>query len=178
MEESKFVKLFETTARELLTGLSIQKGANLLYEITLDNNLELTNTDFKNPKRGSSAFQTDICIFDKKYPRVVIEFKTQISTHDVITYSYKAGQHKKIYPGLRYGMLASEIENIPDRFFIHNEHIDFFIAAKEYKEDKLKEMIKTLIKNEIKTSKKLEDIYFNRKKFNYYRTDINFGNIE
>lgn len=44
----------------------------------------------RKPRRGASAFQTDLCVFEDKseevtIPRVVIEFKTHISTHDVLT---------------------------------------------------------------------------------------------
>src|SRR5207245_7440649 len=92
--------------------------------------------DTERPARGSSAFQTDICIFEIrdgiKFPRIAIEFKTKITTHDILTYSAKAGKHKKVYPCLRYGLLASESASIPGRFFVHNENLDFFIAAQKY----------------------------------------------
>lgn len=183
MEESSFVKIFEKASNEIFKDtLIVKKGANLLYDLALNSGLELSVSDLKNPKRGRSAFQTDICVFEKinniEYPRVVIEFKTQVSTHDIIIYSHKAGQHKRIYPGLRYGLLASEIDRIPDRFFIHNECLDFFIAAKNFKEENLYEMIKELILKEVQTSKTLEKIYFTNQKFNYYRTEIIFKDIE
>jgi len=182
MEESLFVKVFEDALKEIFKEtLIVKKGANLIYDLALNENLELNVTDTKNPKRGKSAFQTDICVFEKineiEYPRIVIEFKTKITTHDIITYSYKAGQHKRIYPGLRYGLLASEIEQIPDRFFIHNKSIDFFIAAKKYKKDNLQSMIIELVKKEIETSKILEKIYFDKEKYNYFRTEIIFKDI-
>jgi hypothetical protein len=183
MKESPFVKIFEDASKEIFKDtLIIKRGANLLYELPLNNKLELYFPDLKNPKRGSSAFQTDICVFEKtnsiEYPRVVIEFKTKITTHDIITYSYKAGQHKRIYPGLRYGLLASEIDKIPNRFFIHNENIDFLIAAKNYKEKKLKIMIKELIEKEVETSKTLEKISSSEENCNYYRTEIIFKTFE
>ena len=183
MKESEFVEIFKTAAKEIFHGkLIVKKGANLLYELTLNRKLELSIKDTANPKRGQSAFQTDICIFEKinsvEYPRVVIEFKTNITTHDIITYSAKAGRHKRIYPGLRYGLLASEIKAIPNRFFIHNENIDFFITAEEYKDEKkLLKMIKELVEKEISTSRTLEKIYYDDSKFNYYRTEIAFGNF-
>jgi hypothetical protein len=183
MEESSFVKIFEDASNEVLENeLIVKKGVNLFYELTLNNKLNLSVSDIKNPKRGHSAFQTDICVLEKindiEYPRIVIEFKTKITTHDIITYSHKAGQHKRIYPGLRYGLLASEIDRIPDRFFIHNENIDFFIAAKNYKEKKLHKMIKELIEKEVATSRTLEKIYFDKNKYNFYRTEIIFKDIE
>lgn len=55
-------------------------------------------------------------------------FVTGISAHDFLTYSAKAARHKRIYPYLRYGMLASSEKAIPGRAFTHNESLDFFIA--------------------------------------------------
>lgn len=183
MDESKFVRKFLDIAKEVLNeSFIIKNKANLLYELSLDQNLELAIKDTKNPKRGNSAFQTDICIFEKirniEFPRLVIEFKTQITTHDILTYSSKAGKHKSIYPALRYGILASDIDSIPNRFFIHNEHLDFFIAAQKYKNDTLKSFIKELMENEIKISKILEKIHFENEKYDYYRKDIIFRNFK
>ncbi|HRJ29755.1 MAG TPA: hypothetical protein PLG85_08295 [Cyclobacteriaceae bacterium] len=183
MKESTFVKVFEDAAKNAFGDeIIVKRSSALLYELLLDQNLEVSVKDTKNPKRGYSAFQTDICIYERKnrieYPRVVIEFKTKITSHDIITYSSKAGKHKLIYPGLRYGILASEIDFIPDRFFVHNENIDFFIAAKKYKTgDQLENLIQELVKTEIQASRTMEAINFGGEKFDYFRTDIVFGNF-
>ncbi len=50
---------------------------------------------------------------------MVFEFKTSLTTHDVLTYSTKARRHKQIYPYLRYGLLVSTETSVPRRFFIH-----------------------------------------------------------
>jgi len=184
MNESEFVDIFEKAANQIIGNkLNIIKGANLYYELSLDKNLQLSVDLSKKPMRGNSAFQTDICIFEKSrkilIPRVVIEFKTGISTHDVITYSCKAGKHKKIYPWLRYGLLASEHQLIPDRFFIHNEFLDFFITAKKFKKgDKLLSMVKDLINKEVRTSRTLEKIFFGENQYNYYRTETIFRDFK
>jgi len=141
MKESDFVKVFAESAQAIYGDkLVVKTHQSLLYELLLDTSLEFWPKNAKNPKRGYSAFETDLCIYEKmngiEFPRIAIEFKTEVTTHDVITYSAKAGKHKTIYPGLRYGLIASEINSVPDRFFIHNENIDFFIAAKNYKETK------------------------------------------
>src|SRR2546430_938950 len=126
MEESEFVSVFEGVAREVIGEQAIVKrGANLFYQLYLNRSLDVAVSDTRSPIRGSSAFQTDICIFERldggvEFPRVAIEFKPKITTHDILTYSAKAGKHKKIYPCLRYGLLASELASIPGRFFIHN----------------------------------------------------------
>ncbi|MBT4483875.1 MAG: hypothetical protein HOC71_09385, partial [Candidatus Latescibacteria bacterium] len=108
--EDLFVSTALDAANDVLgTPLLIKRGANLLYQVTVDNHLEL-KVNPKHPKRGQSAFQTDLCVFeqieaDVNIPRVVLEFKTNISTHDVITYSAKARKHKQVYPYLRYGLV-------------------------------------------------------------------------
>ena len=74
--------------------LSIKRGASLLYQVTVDNHLQI-RIDPKKPMRGHSAFQTDLCVFDMldaetNIPRVVLEFKPGLSTHDVVIYSAKS----------------------------------------------------------------------------------------
>jgi hypothetical protein len=145
--------------------------------------LELQIGDTKTPKRGHSAFQADICIFERvgdvEFPRVAIEFKGSITTHDILTYSAKAGNHKKIYPCLRYGLLASKIDRIPGSVFIHNENLDFFIAAKRYKSKAaIRPFAKKLIEKEIKISKTLEEIHFGDATFDYWLRDVVFTNFD
>jgi len=100
--ESSFVEVAQKVAENiLLPPLFVLRGAALLYQVTVDNQL-LPTVDLKRPVRGNSAFQTDLCIFEKKsedvsIPRVVMEFKTRITTHDVLTYSAKATKHKQVY---------------------------------------------------------------------------------
>jgi len=185
MKESPFVKIFEEAAKSVTENdLIIKTKINLLYQLYLDNNLNLCVNDIKNPKRGNSAFQIDLCIFQNRgnnllIPRIAIEFKTRVTTHDILTYSSKAGKHKDIYPFLRYGMISSDIASIPGRFFIHNDHIDFMIAARAYKnKSKLLAFAKELIDQELKISHILEDIHFKNKKYDYYRKDIVFKNFK
>lgn len=187
MKESAFVGIFESIAKEVLGNKAIVRSkTNLFYELFLDQKLNLAVSDTRKPKRGTSAFQTDICICELldgvEFPRVAIEFKTRINTHDVLTYSSKVGGHKRVYPCLRYGILASEEKSIPSRFFIHNEHLDFFIAAKSYKtEAALRPFAKRLIEKELQISQTLEAIHFADHKVDYYCRDIvfrNFGDSE
>jgi len=182
MKESSFVGVFEAVAREILGDKAVHRKGNLFYELFLDRKLELAVPCTRHPKRGSSAFQTDICIVEMidgiPFPRVAIEFKKNITTHDILTYSAKAGMHKRIYPCLRYGLLSSEMNSIPSRFFTHNEHLDFFIAAKNYKSQKaLRPFAEPLLKKELKISRTLEAIHFGDKKFDCYRRDIIFENL-
>ena len=83
----------------------------------------------------STRFETDMVIYEKNeetiIPRVIVESKLRrISTHDAITYSYKAEKHKIITPYLRYGiMLGNRNEYpLPGRLFRHGTNFDFMFS--------------------------------------------------
>lgn len=178
-EESPFVAIAQSVAEEILRPpLRVARGAPLLYEITVNNNLEVMKQEqVRNPKRGASAFQTDLCIFEDitpeiSIPRVVIEFKTRITTHDVLTYSTKATKHKHIYPYLRYGVLASGERVVPGRVFTHNEGLDFFASVAGLGDDELKAFLASLLASEVASSKCLEDIAFGKIKTRLFRTEV------
>ena len=181
MNEDQFVEKVTSLVKEILPDqyVPIQK-ANLYYQITVDNNLNVT-VDPKNPKRGQSAFQTDLCIFLKKsvvlLPKVVFEFKSSLSTHDVITYSNKAKRHKQIYPYLRYGLISYNISKIPKRFFIHNEGIDFYLALKEHLSS-LETVLRSVIEEEVKMSDVFEATIFSDKEYDFFRTNVEFKNFK
>ncbi len=174
-EESRFVEIAQAAADEVLRPpLCVKRGAALLYQVTVDNNLELT-VDPQKPMRGDSAFQTDLCIFEAKasgsmIPRVVLEFKTRVSTHDIITYSVKARRHKQVYPYLRYGLVVSEESFVPGRFFVHNESLDFFLAMKTIGEVSLSLFLKEILSAEVRASELLEKIAFGSHRPTLFRT--------
>ena len=176
--ESPFVEIAKSVADKTLSApLFVSRGAALIYQITLNDKLEPT-VDFKNPpKRGSSAFQTDLCVFEKKsegisIPRVVMEFKTSITTHDVLTYSAKATKHKQIYPYLRYGIVASDESTVPGRLFTHNESLDFCASVAGLDNGQLEVFFEKLLAQEVETSRRLEEIAFGNVKTRLFRTEI------
>jgi hypothetical protein len=179
-KESEFVEIAKAAAESILAPpLSIRRGACLLYQVTVDNELALT-VDLKNPSRGNSAFQTDLCIFEEKrkdilIPRVVMEFKTRITTHDVLTYSAKARKHKQVYPYLRYGLVASDENTVPGRVFTHNEALDFCAAVAEYRGARLSEMLAALLKAEVESSRCLERIGFGKVRTHLFRNEVCLG---
>lgn len=187
-EESEFVTEALAAAKQVLQHpLSIERGKVLLYEETVDNNLSLT-VDPKHPVRGDSAFQTDLCVFETKtvssqtatgakaedflIPRVVLEFKTGISNHDVLTYSAKARKHKQVYPYLRYGLVVSNEAVVPRRFFIHNDFLDFFAALKNTQSTELQGFFSRLFKAEVPTSRILEKIAFGNFRPHFFRMEV------
>ena len=176
-EESSFVQTALEAAKVVLRPpLSIQRGAALLYQVTVDNKLQLT-VEPRRPVRGDSAFQTDLCVFDAKsvdvvIPRVVLEFKTKITTHDVLTYSAKARKHKQVYPYLRYGLVVSDEVVVPRRFFVHNDSLDFFAALKNLRAEELEDFFSRLLTKEVETSRKLENVAFGGLRPKFFRSEI------
>lgn len=177
VKESPFVEVAYMVASEILDEpLHIKRSAALLYQVMVDNQLALT-VDLKNPKRGNAAFQTDLCIFERKsdevsIPRVVLEFKTRISTHDVLTYSAKATKHKQIYPYLRYGVVASDERAVPGRLFNHNQALDFCLCCGGVKGDNLRELFSDLLTAEVRSSRDLESITYGAAKAKWFRSEL------
>ena len=175
-KESPFVDIaLEAISRILQPPLSIRRGAALLYQVTVDNDLNLT-VDPKDPRRGTSAFQTDLCAFETKtgavIPRVVLEFKTSVTTHDVLTYSAKARKHKQVYPYLRYGLVASDPAHVAGRVFNHNESLDFCAALGGLDEASLKTFFTDFFEAEVAASRRLEAIFFGVTRTRLFRTEI------
>jgi hypothetical protein len=176
-KESPFVDLALDVARTILAPpLSIERSAALLYQITVNNELNVT-VDPKRPRRGTSAFQTDLCVFEAKsesvvIPRVVLEFKTSITTHDVLTYSVKARKHKQVYPYLRYGMVASEQAYVAGKIFNHNESLDFCGTVKGLDDAALRTFFADLFEKEVAASRRLEGIFFGATRTRLFRNEI------
>ncbi len=175
--EDAFVATALDAAKDVIAHpLAIQRGANLLYQVTVDNRLKL-KVDPKHPRRGQSAFQTDLCVFDQieadiKISRIVLEFKTTLSTHDVLIYSAKVRKHKQVYPYLRYGLVIGSESTISGRFFTHNESLDFCIAVASYKTHRLHELFAKLLREEVAASRELEEISFGTNPVDMFRNDI------
>lgn len=177
MIEDEFVNTAHSAALDILTPpLRVRRGAALLYQVTVDNRLELT-VNPQNPKRGQAAFQTDLCVFDSisekvAIPRVVLEFKSRLTTHDVLTYSAKARKHKQVYPYLRYGIVIGNVSVLPRRLFTHNEALDFAVAAASYKKNRLHLLFEKLLRDEVAASRQLEAIAFGGLKAQVFRTEV------
>lgn len=179
--ESAFVGVAHDLARLILPmpQYDVRRGEPLLYRVMVDNNLSLTldASRIRKPVRGDSAFQTDLCVFEVKanglaIPRVAIEFKTRITTHDVITYSAKALKHKQVYPYLRYGLVASSEASVPGRLFTHNESLDFCAAIAGLDNAQLEALFRRLLTSELESSSSLEAIAFGAMKTRVYRSEV------
>lgn len=118
------------------------------------------------------TYETDLLIYEKGNiikPRVIIESKiNSITTHDAITYSYKALSHKNVTPFLRYGIMIGNRKHhpLPGRLFRHGTNFDFMISFKDYNlTDEEKISFIKLLKKEILYSRNIEEmIYESRSK--------------
>ena len=177
MNEDRIVATAHRVIQRILRGrLSVERGASLLYEVKVDNTLRV-QVDPRSPTRGQSAFQTDLCVFEQvaantRIPRVVLEFKPGVSTHDVLTYSAKARKHKSIYPYLRYGIVTGRERAVPGKFFTHNEALDFMLAAGALATARFATALRTLLRAEVAASRRLESLVFDNLRPTLFRTDV------
>jgi hypothetical protein len=130
-------------------------------------NKNLTDEDIN---KYIETWNVDLLIYEESenkgiIPRVVIEAKYKdINTHDPITYSHKAELHKRLFPGLRYGVIVGNYgcerkdKNIyiPTRVVEYGNNFDFiFLFKNNNNADEIKKFVELLNKN-IEISKKLE----------------------
>ncbi|MEH2567769.1 hypothetical protein [Bradyrhizobium sp. AZCC 2289] len=128
-EHEATVYVREVLASALSNDYQVQQGASLLYRIEIDGTGKISNDGEGAPRRGQYAFQTDVLVSKAEIPLVVVELKSgTFSSHDVITYSFKAQRHKQVYPYLRYGFAVIGLEALGRRFVTHNEGFDFAVA--------------------------------------------------
>jgi len=172
-------KQWAETIKEFLTSLKLSKNIKIdtltklpyAYEI-LEYNLE-----FRPSKDNSMPFETDLLIYEQAgdviKPRIIIEAKLSgITTHDAITYSYKAQNHKSITPFIRYGIIIGDRKHypLPGRLFRHGTNFDFMIS---FQKEELSTVEKTafqdIIEKELQYSCQLEEIFLNSRSSNRKR---------
>ena len=142
----------------------------LTYKI--ENDSKSQKNKLKAKKEEDVLFETDLVIYEKEgeiiKPRVVIEAKiNSVTTHDAITYSYKAEKHKSITPYLRYGiMLGNRGEYpLPGRLFRHGTNFDFMFSfsGEEPTNQEWRSFVE-MINNEVIYSKQLEQMLVDTRK--------------
>jgi hypothetical protein len=125
----------------------------------------------KENEEPAMSFETDLLIYEQKgdiiKPRIVVEAKLKISSHDAITYSYKAQQHKIVTPYLRYGIMLGNRKHysLPGRLFRHGANFDFMINFKKYLLDKaeLNSFVK-LLRKKLRFSRQIESMLSDSRK--------------
>lgn len=112
-------------------GLCVDTLRRIPYSQEITGYSEEWEPEYMDPTR----FETDMVIFEKEdgriIPRVIVEAKIRkVSTHDAITYSYKAEKHKTTTPYLRYGIMLGDRNqySLPGRLFRHGINFDFMFS--------------------------------------------------
>ncbi len=111
-------------------------------------------------------FETDLVIYEendgKIKPRVVIEAKLgKVTTHDAITYSYKAEKHKAITPYLRYGIMIGDRKHypLPGRLFRHGTNFDFMFSFTGTEPDRKEwKAFTEMLEKEVEYSRLMEEM--------------------
>ncbi len=97
-------------------------------------------------------------------PRVVVEAKVgSITTHDAITYSHKAANHKSVFPYLRYGIMLGNRGHypLPGRLYRHGTQFDFMISFREYEPSAQElEAFRDVLLEEVQASQDLENMIY------------------
>ena len=137
-----------------------------LRRIPYSQEIESYSEDWQPNYLNHMRFETDMVVYEKvdsvDKPRVIIEAKLdRITTHDAITYSYKAEKHKAITPYVRYGIMIGEREHypLPGRLFRHGTNFDFMFSFKGDRPDEAEwEAFVALIRREVLYSRQTEEM--------------------
>jgi len=172
MTEKQWVE----NVKEYLQSINLSKNIKIDTLAKLPYAYEILeyNKEFKPTKDNNMLFETDMLIYEEINgvikPRIIIEAKLEgITTHDAITYSYKAQNHKSITPFIRYGIIIGNRKHypLPGRLFRHGTNFDFMISFKEEELNPIeKSTFQDLLKKELFYSKQLEEIFLNSRSSN------------
>jgi hypothetical protein len=132
------------------------------------------------PEAEAISFAIDFSVIEELpdgswKPRVVVEAKVNsITTHDAITYSRKAADHKSVFPYLRYGIMLGNRRHfpLPGRLYRHGTQFDFMISFRDHElSAKELEAFNALLLEEVEASKALDNmIYESRKREREHHT--------
>lgn len=172
MTEKQWVE----TVKDFLISQKLQKNIKIETLAKLPYAYEILEYDLakKPSKETSMSFETDLLIYEQVgeiiKPRIIIEAKLkEITSHDAITYSYKAQNHKTITPFIRYGIIIGNRKHysLPGRLFRHGTNFDFMVSFQKYKLSTTEQTaFLKLLKKELHYSKQIEEIFINSRSSN------------
>ena len=162
MRENDWTATIGQKLQSELPGLSVESLRRIPYSQEIESYSEDWQPNYMNPMR----FETDMVVFENVdgivKPRVIVEAKLdRITTHDAITYSYKAEKHKAITPYVRYGIMIGEREQypLPGRLFRHGTNFDFMFSFKGDTPDGMEwEAFVALVQREVLYSRQTEEM--------------------
>lgn len=162
MRENDWTAMIGAKLEAELRDLFVESLRRIPYSQEIESYSEGWQPNYMNPMR----FETDMVVFENVggivKPRVIVEAKLdRITTHDAITYSYKAEKHKAITPYVRYGIMIGEREHypLPGRLFRHGTNFDFMFSFKGDMPDGTEwEAFVALIQREVLYSRQTEEM--------------------
>ena len=130
------IQQFLQNNSKLKNKYDVKIGYNVCYKAKINGYTKDGEAIFEPSLGKKYKYQTDLCIlrieknndYEIFIPEIIIEVKFQSYTsHDIITYSEKALNHKELHPYLKYGFIVinPEDKKLQPRFFAHNYGFDF-----------------------------------------------------
>lgn len=86
-----------------------------------------------------------------------------VTTHDAITYSQKAANHRAVFPYLRYGIMIGNRQHypLPGRLYRHGTQFDFMISFQRYEPSPREiEAFRGVLMAEVEASQALERMIY------------------
>ena len=171
MRETEWVELVAEDVQRDFAAL-VDQSLRIETQLKLPYGYEIRSYQDE-PEAEAISFATDFIVVEDTdsgwKPRVVVEAKMgTVNTHDAITYSQKAANHKAVFPHLRYGIMLGNRQHypLPGRLYRHGTQFDFMISFREY-EPSIKELkaFRSVLLREVEASQQLENmIYESRSK--------------
>jgi len=178
VRETKWVELVAEVVQEIFAAsdqsLRIETQLKLAYGYEIR-----TYSKSREPKAEAIEFATDFIVVEDTdgdwKPRVVVEAKVgSVTTHDAITYSHKAANHRAVFPYLRYGIMPGNRQHypLPGRLYRHGTQFDFMISFREYEPSaKELEAFRDVLLAEVQAFRALENmIYESRRRDRAHHT--------
>jgi hypothetical protein len=167
MQELEWVELVAKIVKPELTVLGQSLDIQTQVKIAYGYEIRAYRNE-KEPETEAIEFATDFIVVEGIdggwKPRVVVEAKVgSVTTHDAITYSQKAANHRSVFPYLRYGIMLGNRQHypLPGRLYRHGTQFDFMISFRGYKPSaKELEAFRDVLIAEVKASQALENMIY------------------
>ncbi len=167
MRETEWVELVAKTVKPEIKALGHSLDVQTQAKIAYGYEIRAYNKK-REPEAEAIEFATDFIVVEDTdggwKPRVVVEAKVGgVTTHDAITYSHKAANHRSVFPYLRYGIMLGNRQHypLPGRLYRHGTQFDFMISFQKY-EPSIKELkaFRSVLLQEVEASQKLENMIY------------------
>ncbi len=168
MRETKWVELIANAVREGVADSN--RSLEIRTQFKLPYGYEIrAYREVREPHDEAIEFATDFIVVEGDTagswkPRVVVEAKVDsVTTHDAITYSQKAANHKSVFPYLRYGIMLGNRQHypLPGRLYRHGTQFDFMISFREYEPSPREvEAFRDILLDEVRASRALEKMIY------------------